>query len=71
MDSLAGIVVGACVIASWSFGLVRDTKAILLDMNPDRPRADNLRPTTDVPTVMATKSQTFISGGWLRATSGP
>jgi cation diffusion facilitator family transporter len=42
MDPLAGIV-GACVIASWSFGLVRDTGAILLDMNPDRPMADNLR----------------------------
>ena len=35
MDPLAGIV-GACVIASWSYGLVRDTGAILLDMNPDR-----------------------------------
>jgi cation diffusion facilitator family transporter len=42
MDPLAGIV-GACVIASWSFGLVRDTGAILLDMNPDRRMADNLR----------------------------
>ena len=41
---LAGIV-GACVIASWSFGLVRDTGAILLDMNPDRPMADDLRQT--------------------------
>jgi cation diffusion facilitator family transporter len=34
MDPLAGIV-GACVIASWSYGLVRDTGAILLDMTPD------------------------------------
>ncbi|MBL6938261.1 MAG: CDF family Co(II)/Ni(II) efflux transporter DmeF [Alphaproteobacteria bacterium] len=42
MDPLAGIV-GACVIASWSYGLVRDTGAILLDMNPDRRMADNLR----------------------------
>jgi hypothetical protein len=32
MNPLAGIV-GACVIASWSFGLIRDTGAILLDMN--------------------------------------
>jgi cation diffusion facilitator family transporter len=46
MDPLAGIV-GACVIASWSFGLVRDTGAILLDMNPDRPMADNLRQTIE------------------------
>jgi len=42
MDPLAGIV-GACVIASWSFGLIRDTGAILLDMNADRGMADNLR----------------------------
>jgi cation diffusion facilitator family transporter len=46
MDPLAGII-GACVIASWSFGLVRDTGAILLDMNPDRPMADNLRQTIE------------------------
>jgi cation diffusion facilitator family transporter len=46
MDPLAGIV-GACVIASWSYGLVRDTGAILLDMNPDRPMADNLRQTIE------------------------
>ena len=35
MDPLAGMV-GALVIASWSFGLIRDTAAVLLDMNPDR-----------------------------------
>ena len=35
MDPLAGIA-GALVIASWSFGLIRDTSAILLDMCPDR-----------------------------------
>lgn len=35
MDPLAGIV-GACVIGSWSYGLIRDTGLILLDMNPDR-----------------------------------
>ena len=46
MDPLAGIV-GACVIGSWSFGLVRDTGAILLDMNPDRPMADKLRQTIE------------------------
>ena len=42
MDPLAGIV-GACVIASWSWGLVRDTGAILLDMVPDRRVADGMR----------------------------
>jgi cation diffusion facilitator family transporter len=35
MDPLAGIV-GALVIANWSFGLVGDTGRILLDMNPDQ-----------------------------------
>ncbi len=42
MDPLAGIV-GACVIASWSYGLIRDTGAILLDMNPDKRTADKVR----------------------------
>ena len=42
MDPLAGII-GACVIASWSYGLIRDTGAILLDMNPDKGMADSLR----------------------------
>jgi cation diffusion facilitator family transporter len=42
MDPLAGIL-GACVIASWSYGLVRDTGAILLDMNPDKGMANKLR----------------------------
>jgi cation diffusion facilitator family transporter len=42
MDPLAGII-GACVIASWSYWLIRDTGAILLDMIPDRRMADNLR----------------------------
>jgi cation diffusion facilitator family transporter len=42
MDPLAGIV-GACVIASWSYGLIRDTGAILLDMNPDKGMASKLR----------------------------
>jgi cation diffusion facilitator family transporter len=42
MDPLAGMV-GACVIASWSYGLIRDTGAILLDMNPDQHLADDIR----------------------------
>ncbi|HZK98416.1 MAG TPA: CDF family Co(II)/Ni(II) efflux transporter DmeF [Caulobacteraceae bacterium] len=42
MDALAGIV-GACVIASWSYGLIRDTGAILLDMVPDPAVAENIR----------------------------
>ena len=46
MDPLAGIV-GACVIASWAYGLVRDTGAILLDMNPDRQMSSRLRDTIE------------------------
>ena len=42
MDPLAGMI-GACVIASWSYGLIRDTGAILLDMNPDRELTVKLR----------------------------
>jgi cation diffusion facilitator family transporter len=42
MDPLAGIV-GACVIASWSYGLIRDTGAILLDMTPDRDVMQGIR----------------------------
>jgi cation diffusion facilitator family transporter len=46
MDPLAGIV-GATVIASWSYALTRDTGAILLDMNPDRSLAARLRQTIE------------------------
>lgn len=46
MDPLAGII-GAFVIASWSYGLIRDTGAILLDMNPDRRLTDILRQTIE------------------------
>jgi cation diffusion facilitator family transporter len=46
MDPLAGLI-GACVIAGWSYGLVRDTGAILLDVNPDRHMAEKLRRTIE------------------------
>jgi cation diffusion facilitator family transporter len=42
MDPLAGII-GAFVIASWSYGLIRDTGAILLDMCPDKAMVNKLR----------------------------
>jgi Co/Zn/Cd efflux system component len=42
MDPLAGVV-GACVIASWSYGLLRDTGAILLDMTPDQNAMQHIR----------------------------
>ena len=46
MDPLVGIV-GACVITSWSYGLIRDTGAVLLDMNPDRGMTDRVRRTIE------------------------
>lgn len=46
MDPLAGIV-GACVIASWSYGLIRDTGAILLDMLPDPATERGIRQTIE------------------------
>lgn len=42
MDPVAGIC-GAVVIAAWSYGLVRDTGAVLLDMNPDQAMAERMR----------------------------
>ena len=46
MDPVAGLV-GAVVIAAWSYGLIRDTGAILLDMNPDRGMAERMRATIE------------------------
>jgi cation diffusion facilitator family transporter len=42
MDPLAGLI-GAVVIASWSYALIRDTGRILLDMTHDRNMAENIR----------------------------
>jgi cation diffusion facilitator family transporter len=42
MDPVAGLI-GAFVIAAWSYGLIRDTGAVLLDMNPDRGMAERMR----------------------------
>lgn len=42
MDPLAGVI-GALVIANWSYGLIRDTGGILLDVNPDRRMVDSVR----------------------------
>jgi len=42
MDPLVGLI-GAVVTAAWSYSLIRDTGAILLDMNPDRGMADRMR----------------------------
>lgn len=42
MDPLAGIV-GALVIANWSYGLLRDTGKILMDISPDDVMANKVR----------------------------
>jgi cation diffusion facilitator family transporter len=42
MDPVVGLI-GAVVIAAWSYRLIRDTGAILLDMNPDRSMAERMR----------------------------
>jgi Co/Zn/Cd efflux system component len=42
MDPLVGLV-GAAVIASWAYGLIRDTAKVLLDMNPDQELTAALR----------------------------
>ncbi|HLJ64605.1 MAG TPA: CDF family Co(II)/Ni(II) efflux transporter DmeF [Stellaceae bacterium] len=42
MDPVMGIL-GALVIANWSFGLIRDTGGILLDMMPDPRLAESIR----------------------------
>jgi cation diffusion facilitator family transporter len=42
MDAVAGTC-GAVVIAAWSYGLVRDTGAVLLDINPDCSMAERMR----------------------------
>jgi cation diffusion facilitator family transporter len=47
MDPVVGLC-GAVVIAAWSYGLVRDTGAILLDMNPDRSMAERVQATIEV-----------------------
>ncbi|HEY7688795.1 MAG TPA: CDF family Co(II)/Ni(II) efflux transporter DmeF [Dongiaceae bacterium] len=46
MDALMGIV-GGLVIARWSYGLIRDTGAVLLDMTPDPAIAQKIRATLE------------------------
>jgi cation diffusion facilitator family transporter len=46
MDPAVGLV-GAIVIAAWAYSLVRDTGAILLDMNPDKSMAERMRATIE------------------------
>ena len=46
MDPLAGFL-GALVIANWSYGLIRDTGAILMDLNPSETLTQKVRATVE------------------------
>jgi cation diffusion facilitator family transporter len=46
MDPLAGFI-GALVIANWSYGLIRDTGAILVDLSPGETLANKVRATVE------------------------
>jgi Co/Zn/Cd efflux system component len=46
MDLVAGFC-GAVVIAAWSYGLIRDTGTVLLDINPGRAMAEHMRATIE------------------------
>ena len=67
LDGSAGRHHRRLVIASWSAALIRDTGAILLDMNPDRRMADRRSATRSRRT--ATPSPTCTSGGSAPAIS--
>lgn len=62
-DPLAGFI-GALVIANWSYGLMRDTGAILLDINPDRRMEENVRH------AIEDRGDKVVDlyGGWVRVT---
>jgi cation diffusion facilitator family transporter len=47
LDPMVGLV-GAVVIAAWSYSLIRDTGAILLDMNPDQGTAERMRAVIEI-----------------------
>jgi cation diffusion facilitator family transporter len=47
IDAVVGII-GACVIASWAYGLMRDSGAILIDVVPDRAIAQAIRQRLEV-----------------------
>jgi cation diffusion facilitator family transporter len=46
MDPVVGLC-GAVFIAAWSRGLVRESGAVLLDMNPDQGMAERMRATIE------------------------
>ncbi len=66
-DPLAGII-GAGVSASWAYGLIRDTGAILLDVNPDRRMATQCARSSRRREI---RSRTCTSGVWGPDISAP
>ena len=42
LDPISGLV-GAFVIASWSYGLIRDSAMVLLDADADHGQSDEIR----------------------------
>jgi Co/Zn/Cd efflux system component len=62
MDPAMGIV-GALVIANWSWGLLRAAGGVLVDMRPEGGLAEEIRHRLE---AVATESPIFISGA-----SGP
>ena len=47
IDPVVGFV-GACVIASWAYGLIRDTGAVLIDVVPDRETEHKIRQLVEI-----------------------
>ncbi len=64
LDPISGLV-GAFVIASWSYGLIRDSAMVLLDADADPKQSDEIRSFWKASSRRA--FQTCICGGWGRA----
>jgi len=47
IDPAVGVI-GACVIANWAYGLMRDSGAVLIDVVPDDAIADDIRTTLEI-----------------------
>ena len=58
--------VGAFVIASWAYGLIRDSAMVLLDADADPELSGAIKSTIEE-RIWARASPTCICGGWARA----
>lgn len=74
MDPLAGLI-GAAVIASWAYGLMRDTGAILLDASADPHLAEHVRAAIEAEDAVVTDLHLWRLGpghlGAILAVTGP